>query len=248
MLLQNLLKQERFLFLSMESNQLFSSYPHAFKSVVSDIWALNSFPTKIRHAEVLGVTARAGLPGLPTRLPQPAVPTSRLLVLHHQAENLARAGCRQGYRGCSAQSSAKTWATHGPVSRLRRQEPGVLAGAEARLPDPRPEAGCPGEAGAGCWSHQELQLLCRELLHPRTSEPKGQSNSKISAAMQRRTQRQCRSQGGSSCLDHLRGIYDQSEILYLKCLQEKGFLARKLQEKVQDRTTQAALFRRGTLL
>lgn len=91
---------------------------------------------------------------------------------------------------------------------------------------------CPGNPGTCFWSHPELQLLCRELLQPHPPEKKVQSNSKISAAVQRWIERQCLFQEGSSPLDHLRGKNDQSEILYLKCLQAKSPLAQMAQYRL----------------
>lgn len=142
----------------------------------SDPWVLNSFAIKTFSAQVLGMTTLAGLLRFLARLWQSSVSKVRLQVLYNQAANLASpgaSGCRQDYWGWSAESPAKSWATRDWVSHLWRQEPE----AAARLLTLWLEAGCPWSSGRCCWSHQELQLLCRELLHSRPPEAKGQSNS-----------------------------------------------------------------------
>lgn len=250
MLLQNLLKQERFLLLSMESNQLFSSYPHAFKSVVSDTWALNSFPTQIRCAEVLGVTTPAGLPGFPTRLPQPAVPTSRLPVLHHRAENLAspeRAGCRQGCRGCSAQSSAKK--PGNARSRLAFAEAGTWSAGWSR-------GSAPGSAARGWapWGGRQAQAAeairsCSSSAE--SSSARGPPSQRAKATQRSRPQRSDGRRGSAALKREARAwiIWEENmtsqKFCILNACKKKGFLQENCEKKFQDRTTQAALFRRG---
>lgn len=147
----------------------------------------------------------------------PALSNFRLLVLHHQQQTWQAlpADRAMGTALLSLQQKAGhprthlTFAETGPWSTDCSQ--GSAPGSVARSWKPWDPDMC-------YQSHRELQLLCRELLHPHLPSQRAKAT--------RRSQQHDNNghqgfQAGAPPLDDLQGKNDQSGILHRKCLWAK---------------------------